>query len=541
MYKLLIVDDEPMTREYMKAQINGLHREWICAGEAEDGQEALDLIDRGDSFDLVITDIKMPVMNGLELARELSGRRGRPRVVILSGYDEFALAKEAMHYGVDEYMLKPLVKEEIVDVLGRMAAELAAERAEQASYRTLSEQSREQIARNFLHAAATDNHMEFKVLYPLLHRLKINLIEAEGAVMLVDLDEGQLLDRGISPSDHALFRYIVHQTASELADAGSGIVLFVDPEQRTALLVPGDDESDVRTRCSAMFASLSRAIADMTGLGLWGAAGSSEMEVQQLGASYRTASDLMLQRLFEDRQKLFMWNRGADLPDPGARADELRASIAAIGASLAEGREPELQAALRALAKPISPASRTSALRLGAYLLHSLSSGVPKERRQAALLSAVRMLRQDAPEENGTAEALAAVYFRAIRQLRAKSPSAASPNTGSGGEHETVTKMKAYIHAHYAEPLSLALIADKLGVSPGYLSSLFHQNTQESYIKYLTRIRMEHAARMLRSKPPDKVYDVAEKVGYLSVKHFSYVFKQHFGTPPGEYQEKALR
>lgn len=379
-----------------------------------------------------------------------------------------------------------------------------------------------------------DRVQEAKVLYPLLHRLKINLIEAEGAIMLVDLDDGQLIDRGISQSDHALFRYIVHQTASELAEAGSGIVLFVDHEQRTAMLVPGDDEPDVRTRCAAAFANLSKAIADMTGLGLWGAVGSSEMEVQQLGASYRTASDLMLQRLFADRQELFMGNLGGDHPDPSLRAEKLRALVAAIGASLAEGRETELEAALRTFVHLMSPASRLGSLRLGAYLIQTLSPGVPAERRQAALQFAVWVHRQDAAAGSSSADALIALYTKMLHHLRAAQPKAVTTqDPGSGGEHETITKMKAYIHAHYAEPLSLVLIADKLGVSPGYLSSLFHQNTQESYIKFLTRIRMEHAARMLRSKPPEKVYDVAEKVGYLSVKHFSYVFKQHYGIPPG--------
>ncbi|QNK59977.1 response regulator [Paenibacillus sp. PAMC21692] len=418
MYKLLIVDDEPMTRDYIKNKIGALHQAWVCAGEAGDGQEALDLMERGETFDLIVTDIKMPVMNGIELAKELSGRPVKPRMVILSGYDEFALAKEAMRYGVNEYMLKPLVNEELIAVLDRMAAELDSERAELAASHALSEQSREQVARNFLHAVVTDNHMELKVLHPLLYRLKINLLEAEGAILLVDLDEGQLVERGITPSDQALFRYIVHQTAAELTEDDPGIVLFADHQQRTALLVPGDNGDDVARRCADLYARLAQAVLSMTGLGLWGAAGSAELDALQLGASYRSAGAAMKGRQIAEEHRLL------------AQAD---------------GR-------------------------------------------------------------------------------------------GEHEQHETVTKVKKYIQAHYAEPISLALIADKMGMSPGYLSSLFHQNTGESYIKYLTRVRMERAAQLLRAKPPEKVYDVAEKVGYLSVKHFSYVFKQHYGTPPGEFQ-----
>ena len=241
--------------------------------------------------------------------------------------------------------------------------------------------------------------------------------------------------------------------------------------------------------------------------------------------------------------------------DPG-RIDRLAACAEAVRSALAEGREPQAQAALSAFAALVGTATRRSALRRGVYLLRALAGLLPAERRTAMLHGATQALRQEALAESFGVEDAARLYAKAIRVLLANSgpdapdaPAAsgtsgafgASGASGSVGEHETVTRVKAYIHAHFAEPLSLALIADKMGVSPGYLSSLFHQNTQESYIKFLTRVRMEHAAQLLRAKPPEKVYDVAEKVGYLSVKHFSYVFKQHFGTPPGEYQERAWR
>ena len=100
------------------------------------------------------------------------------------------------------------------------------------------------------------------------------------------------------------------------------------------------------------------------------------------------------------------------------------------------------------------------------------------------------------------------------------------------------SQARDYICKHFAEPISLVEIADKLGVNSSYLSSLFHRTVNESYIKFLTRVRMEHAIKYLKCKPSAKVYEVAEKVGYISVKHFSHVFKKYFNMSPGEYQEK---
>ncbi|WP_182914448.1 response regulator [Paenibacillus sp. 1011MAR3C5] len=546
MYKLLIVDDEPMTREYMKAQVNSLHREWICAGEAGDGREALELLEQGEDYDLIVTDIKMPIMTGLELARELAGRGSRPRMVILSGYDEFALAKEAMQYGVHDYMLKPIVNEELVSVLDKMAKELAAERAEQAALQSLlvlSEQSRGQIARNFLHALISDNNMEIKLLYPLLHRLKISLIEAEGAIMLVDLDEGQLLERDISPTDLVLFRYIVHQTCAELAASDSpSIVLFSDNEQRTALLVPGEDAANVRQRCAAIFGKLSAAVQEMTGLQLWGSVGSSEMEVLQLGQSYRLAREALWRKLIAGEDALLATEDGAPDASDEQTGNQAEQTVAAVHRAMLEGRYAQLYASLLSLAEAAGTADRRSVLRTGACLLQVLAETMPKEKRQHQTAAALLLLRDTAlTQELYRPEEAAKLYERMIESLYNTPQKESAVQETDGSEHEIVKRAKEYILAHYAEPLSLALIAEKLGVSPGYLSSLFHQNTLEPYIKFLTRIRMERAAQLLQMRPAEKVYDVAEKVGYLSVKHFSYVFKQHFGIPPGEYQERAVR
>lgn len=113
---------------------------------------------------------------------------------------------------------------------------------------------------------------------------------------------------------------------------------------------------------------------------------------------------------------------------------------------------------------------------------------------------------------------------------------ASAGGTGS----QAVSIGKRYIAAHYNEPLSLTLIAEKAGVTESYLSSIFHKEVGESYIRYLTRIRMENAARLLR-ETPKRVYEISEAVGYVSVKHFTHTFKQWFGVSPNQYQQQNRR
>ncbi|WP_256761990.1 response regulator [Cohnella sp. WQ 127256] len=532
------MDDEPLTRQYMRTNLTLLHDQWECAGEAADGQEALDLLDRGQSFDLIMTDIKMPVMSGLELACEVAKRKLNMRMVIISGYDEFSLAKEAMKYGVHDYLLKPLVKEELIAMLDNMCKHVEADRAAQLAYKamvSLSVETKEQVAKNFLRALVSENNIEIKELYPILFRLKISLIEGEGVIMLVDLDDAQLLQRNISPSDITLFRYIVHQTAIELVIPILGAIVFFDSEQQTTILVTGDDAADVLSRCQHLFAQLSKIILNMTGIAIWGAVGSYEIDVLQLNSSYQRASRIIKDRLFVCEPTLF-FDHSYDSSFTSLIC-KLDHTIATLPATFADSHHLNLTAVLKAIVELMyteTPDQR-KVIQLGTYILKRLLA-LMEAFGQQTLHQALEILRQNTDSATFTSEEVVRLYLLMLQPFLLS----INPPSAANSEHEIVTKAKNYIYAHFAEPLSLALIADQSGVTPGYLSSLFHQNVNESYIKFLTRVRMEHAAKLLQAKPPEKVYDVSEKVGYVSVKHFSYVFKQHYGIPPGEYQERAL-
>jgi YesN/AraC family two-component response regulator len=95
----------------------------------------------------------------------------------------------------------------------------------------------------------------------------------------------------------------------------------------------------------------------------------------------------------------------------------------------------------------------------------------------------------------------------------------------------------AYIFKNYHKPISLLMVAEEIGVSVSYLSGLFHRKMGEPYVKFLTRIRMEAAARYLDNCPGMLVSEIAEKTGYMTTKHFLYVFKKHFGQTPTEYRQ----
>lgn len=540
MYTVLVVDDEPVTRDYLKAVIPQLHPDWQVAAEAGDGREALDAL-AGTPVDLIVTDIKMPVMDGLEFIRRAAELSPQRKIVILSGYDEFALAREAIRYGVNDYLLKPIVREELAGLLGKIAGELDAKRTEalaDMAMRSVSEETKRQVVNHFLQAVVSDNSVAIKTLYPLMYRLKVSLIEAEGAILVLDLDLDRLLASKIAPGEIALFRFIVHQVAGELAEGDEATTVFVDGEQTTAALLAGDNEAEVLARCRSFYERVRDAIGRMTGMSVTGAAGSCESDVQQLGASYRRARRMLKRRLLHGGGALYAYAGGTER-EPALQRIDL--AVSAIQSALLERSEAGCIAAARQYAEQAAPAGVTDALAYGVYLLQSLQRVMPAaagERGEAALQALHRFAASREPGD-AVAPEEAAALFRRLAQHFGAADAAEPPQAAN--EHDIVSLAKAYICDHYAEPLSLALVAEQIGVSPGYLSNLFNKSFSESYIKFLTRVRMEQAAKLLQAKPPVKVYDVAEKVGYVSVKHFSYVFKQHYQVPPGEYQERFAK
>lgn len=112
MYNVMVVDDEPLVREFLKETIPNLNNRFAVTADAMDGHEAFEII-MGHPIDLVITDIKMPVMDGLELCKRIRERYPDMQIIIISGYDDFSYAKKAIQYRVSEYLLKPIINEEL--------------------------------------------------------------------------------------------------------------------------------------------------------------------------------------------------------------------------------------------------------------------------------------------------------------------------------------------------------------------------------------------------------------------------------------------
>lgn len=200
-YRTLIVEDEPLMREYLENNLSKIHSSFTVADTAHDGLDALSLFEKND-YDLVIADIKMPRLDGIAFIEQLRGQKNNVSVILLSGYDEFEYARAGLRLGVAEYLLKPLNDAELQQALGRIVQRLETEKARVA----LPDEWTPKTIQRFITDCFTDTSPE----YTMLAEQAAKYIAAHFSEQITQTDVAEAL--GITP---AYLSSIFHEATGE--------------------------------------------------------------------------------------------------------------------------------------------------------------------------------------------------------------------------------------------------------------------------------------------------------------------------------------
>jgi two-component system, response regulator YesN len=538
MYQVLIVDDEALQREYLLKQIPVLDPRFSIIGEASDGLEALLFLEQ-HTVDILITDIKMPLMSGLELCHEVYIRYPQMKIVILSGYEEFEYAKQALNYKAEAYLLKPLNRAATREMLNRIADMLTKKKADEITLQgllVLSEEAKQLVARRLLQALLSASQAEINTLFPLIHRLKIHLFEGEGLILLLALDEYPLFLKQVPAKDISIFHYILNQIAAEIAAAYELTWTLFDEGERTVILLSGTETSQLADSAQKLFTQINEAMKSTTQLSLTGGLGLMIEDILQVDISYQTALEATHRRFVQGGNCLYAAEAKEEFPDT-----RLKAKWEAVFSIM---NEPDPSKALKITQELVDALRWPDNIPLpyvysfGSFLLTEVIRRYrrwqPNQLEQAWLMLAGLELSNHKPL---TKDLVAQLYQTMLASFDASINSVQPPSI-EWSEQSLMEQIRHFIDLHYAEPISLALIADKFDLSQQYISTAFHKYAGVPYIKYMTNVRMKMATRLLEQKPIGKIYEIAEQVGYVNVKHFSYVFRKHYGMTPGEYQMK---
>ncbi|MCG7377712.1 response regulator [Paenibacillus sp. ACRSA] len=539
MYRVLLVDDEEDVREGLVVEVDWEALDLRIVGLAENGREALEMAERVEP-DIVITDISMPFMDGLELARRLRERNPLVKVVILTGYDEFDYARQAVSISVDEYLLKPFSAGHLMELLTRLRAQMAAEVAERENVQHLRE-----------HYFTSLPLLQADLLATLLHRQKSPAyihgkakqcgLNFDGqrygvSVLTLHMDgdrRGAAKSWGES-SDAELKQFAALNIAEEIWTEHEAGHAFKHQDTVVLLYVDRWGGVDGEKRQQMALQNVLRSINHYLRIPATVGSGALVSTVTEMKHAYEDALLALDYRLVPGTDSLIYI---ADVERQAAgklRFDELKQQT--LTRCLKAGTEAELIEALEIIFREITVEHGRSDIQL--YLIEVLT----------AVWKAAQASGEAMEDIFGAGFQLYADMFRlpglTEAQGRVKEVCMlVQKRIASGRQHvykDIVEQALAYTKEHYADPeLSIQKVCGHLHISSGYFCGIFKKEVQLTFLQYVMQIRMEAAKELLRSSEL-KAFQIAERVGFAEPNYFSFCFKKHTGISPKEYRKQLV-
>lgn len=535
MFSLLIVDDEPLTREFMKVNISSIDPDWIVAGDAQDGIEALEFLE-SHKVDLVITDIKMPGMDGLELCEKIKSKNQQQEIIILSGYDEFSFAQEAMKYKVHGYLLKPIKISALKDILAEVAKQIQSNNNAEIALNTMQNLSTDykgHICRSYLRAIIENSHTEIRTFHPVLYKMKIDLIQAESIIMILKFDIESLINQKLPSADLTIFQYIIFQSATTIIEENKSGFVVLDANENIVVYVTGENALDIEQKCKNIYSKVSSFLEKHAGITITGSIGSAKSDVLEMYSSYTDAFKILELWAITGGNTLYISHK-INLSDLN-QISIVEKMYTSVISCLIENNEVDLHIAITNYVDIIGDLNVSSTIRYILLLLENFK----KFKLHINVLQYDLCLNKliTYTSDNNKSYCKNDIVNLCLEIIRLVWKNSSESLDQEASTQKLIKDSKEFIYQHFSEPITLSQIAENLQVSPNYLSKIFHESVGESYIKFITRIRMEYAAKLLKVSPHEKIFNIAEKTGYYNLKHFNFVFKEFYNKTPSEYQK----
>lgn len=530
MLKVFLVEDEAIIREGLRDNIPWQQYGYEYVGEAGDGEQALPLI-RELKPDVLITDIKMPFMDGLGLSKLVAKELPGTKIIIISGYDDFEYARQAITIGVEQYLLKPITKAMLIKTLQEVRDKIMSQR-EQEDYleKFRSElQEYEQFSRKRFFDQMVEGLLSVEEIYEEAGRLSMDIHASCYNLVLycVQSKENRDQDALMELRDGLLQAFA---EAQEYLTVRQNVTTY-------AILIKGDWEQvrDSTHKCMDLIQSMSAAYDKDVD---WYLAASTPVgRLSSLPACYEEVSRALACRHLLPGQHVLTKESVHSLM-PGNEEESLQnLDIAKIDPGvlrgfLQNGQPAELDDFVRGYVRGLWDAAASKLF--CQYLMLNVrftaiayveGLGYTQESFLEGL-DCVKLMTQNVTREE---------LERYIRDMLRKALDMREQESKSQSRN-IVRQAVAYIDQHYgAENISLKEVAGHINVSTNYFSAMFSQEMQQTFVEYLTTKRMEKARELLRGTDK-RTAEIAALVGYKDPHYFSFVFRKTQGCTPRDYR-----
>ena len=522
-YKVFFVEDEIITREGIRDHVDWRASGFEFCGEATDGEMALPLL-RTAQPDVLITDIKMPFMDGLQLSKIVRERMPWIKIIILSGHDEFEYAQKAISLGVTDYLLKPVTVRKLETVLQKLSVQLDQERKEQENLKRLQEQIEDNRAmlRERLLLKLVVGSISPAEAVEKGQMLGLDLIARHYLVVILKLE---LCDR-TEQYDHDEYQQI-QQVLTYMAEKNPDVFVLKRDWGDMILIMKGSTPEYLDEDRDLLLDEVSQAVAK-TRYQLTVGIGAAKERIADICQSFVDA----LMHI----QNLKSASDGGSNPSVEQK-EWLRLEKKLVENYLRCGAKDEFDDFFNVYLRPLSETALQSPL-IKNYIFMDVILATAKLVDELG-----GEVERVIPEVNSIEMILADI--KSVEQLREQackiiSAGLAYRDSHLGGQHaHLISQAKEYIEHHYADPdLSLNEVAARANLSASHFSAVFSQETRQTFKEYLTEIRINKAKELLRMTRLRSA-DIADQVGYNDPHYFSSVFKKHTGLSPIEFRSQV--
>ena len=539
MLKVFLVEDEIVMREGIKKNIQWEKEGFEFVGEASDGELAYPLIQKTRP-DILITDIRMPFMDGLELSRLVKQELPDTKIMILSGYDEFEYAKEAINIGITDYLVKPISGAKLLEAVKKVA-QIVEEEKEQKKFLQTFEKEREEnarLARQKFFRKLVSGTQPVSVLLKEGREIGMDLTADRYNIVLFQVFSDKAAD--VYSEEQNTAGQMIEKTTEQIP----GVLTIELGLEGWAFILKETGEHSVSEVEKRLLRQLEDSVKNSGDeqLEYFGGVGTEVVRLSEMKQCFENASRAFAYRYLKKRNQILRFeetekeaDQGEDLQVGLLKLDKMDRKI--VENFLKTGTCGEVPHFINEYFQSLGEKNIQSLLFRQYVTMDMYFTAV-------SMVEQLGYTSEELVKKCGDFKAMTAVFstveqsgkymckvFEAAMELR----DAVSQQKYSS----LLQKARNYIEENYAnEEISLNMTAAAVNLSPNHFSTIFSQETGQTFIEFLTSVRMKKAKELLRSTTM-KTAEIAFAVGYKDAHYFSYLFKKTQECTPREFRSKA--
>lgn len=537
--KVFLVEDEMVIRRGIKNSIDWEKEGYIFCGEASDGELAYPMIIK-EKPDILITDIRMPFMDGLELCKLEKKELPNIKILILSGYDEFDYAKEAIRLGVTEYLLKPISSGKLLEALNGVSESIRREKEDKDLVRKYMEEMRENtehekqkffeqmIAGNLSMADALETGKKYEMN---LSAGMYNLLLFRFTLGEENRKSGELLGEA---------EYAIEKLTERL----EYVFEFQRGVEGWAFLLMADNEEQMSERVKELSKDLEEIMKNYSTIAYFGGIGQPVARLRELEESFREAERALAARFTMELNRIIsvedirMAQNVDTLDDIEITSfGEIEKTRTMLEKFLNNGAEDEIDEFVDVYINELPEENLKSVLMRQYIIMDAYIVMMSFCEKIEGIEGEMQAQSEELKNSMKTSQTLEEIK-NYIRMLLKKIIGVR--DTISGRRYSDIIEIaKDQIRKTYmSDEISLNTIAAEVGMSPSYFSSIFSKEMGKTFVEYLTEIRMDRAKELLMCSSM-KTSEIGYEVGYKDPHYFSYIFKKTQNCTPKEFRARG--